>query len=140
VFINYLPLKINVNNNYTVKEYLEELHKDILQVYENQDYPFDLMIEKFNKQTDYSRNSIFDTMIVFHNEEDQDSKVMLSDDIEITRYIDTTERDSSKLDFKIGHIWKDSIIDLEYNLIFSSNSMENCDDFEFNSVTDLKSN
>lgn len=144
VFINYLPLKINVNKNYTLKQYLAELHKDVLQVYENQEYPFDLMIEKFNEQTDYSRNSIFDTMIVFHNEEDQDLKVMLSDNTEITKYIDTTERDSSKLDFKLDvTIGKEEItIQLEYNSnLFRSDSMENVlNNFEsmiVNSVADL---
>jgi hypothetical protein len=80
-------------------------------------------------------------MIVFHNEEDQDSKVMLSDDMKLQGIL-LQQRDSSKLDFKIGHnYWKDSIIDLEYNSnLFRNDSMENMlNDFEsVNSVTDLK--
>jgi hypothetical protein len=53
------------------------------------------------------------------------------------------QRDSSRVDFKIGHnYWKDGIIDLEYNSnLFRNDSMENMLNFEsmtLNSVTDLK--
>ncbi|MFH6951179.1 amino acid adenylation domain-containing protein [Flavobacterium sp. FlaQc-51] len=126
VFINYLPLKIKANSNSTLKEYLEELHDNILKGYDNQDYPFDLMVENFYKHSNLYRNPIFDTMIIFHNDENNASKVMLSDDVEIEGYNNDLDRDVSKLDFKVDITTKQDeiIIHGEYNkALFTSETM-----------------
>ncbi len=73
VFINFLPMKLKVNKNQQLISYLKESNQVLIKAYNNQDYPFDLMVDRFIKERDLSRNPFFDTLINFHWEEDINS-------------------------------------------------------------------
>jgi tyrocidine synthetase-3 len=69
MFVNTLAMR-----NYPVAEqsftsFLEEVKEHALQVYENQDYPFEMLVEKLDIQRDTSRNPIFDVVFVLQNME-----------------------------------------------------------------------
>ncbi|MEO8416351.1 MAG: HAD-IIIC family phosphatase, partial [Ginsengibacter sp.] len=49
-----------------LKDYLANTNDALAMAYNNQDYPFDLMVEECIKQRDISRNPFFDTMLNFH--------------------------------------------------------------------------
>lgn len=126
-FINYLPLKIKVSSGMNFHTFLEENTKGFVQVYENEDYPFDLMVEKYLLSNDASRNPFFDTTIILHNEEEISRKVFFDDGVEIEEFIHEEEIGThSKIEFKIDiTIRKEELnIRLEYNTdIFSESKM-----------------
>ncbi|MEO6228748.1 MAG: amino acid adenylation domain-containing protein [Ferruginibacter sp.] len=74
VFINFLPIKFSADKESILKEYLAESNEALSQAYNNQDYPFDLMVEHSLKKRDVSRNPFFDTMLNFHLENDLQGK------------------------------------------------------------------
>ena len=68
VFINFLPIKLLPKKELALAAYLTDSNQSLLLAYNNQDYPFDLMVDKFIQQRDISRNPFFDTMVNFHLE------------------------------------------------------------------------
>ncbi|MEO6637521.1 MAG: HAD-IIIC family phosphatase, partial [Ginsengibacter sp.] len=67
-FINFIPVKISPRKDSTLIEFLEESNHFLIEAYNNQDYPFDLMVSEMISQRDFSRNPFFDTMVNFHSE------------------------------------------------------------------------
>lgn len=70
VFINFLPILIEAEGTLTLSDFLDKTHHTILNAYQNQDYPFDLMVEHLQKERDLSRNPFFDILLNFHWEND----------------------------------------------------------------------
>lgn len=66
-FINTLPIRIGCESNTTTKEYLECVWKAFQDVYDNQRFPFDEIVNltKANRNTDTS--PIYQTLFVFQN-------------------------------------------------------------------------
>ncbi|WP_139487923.1 non-ribosomal peptide synthetase [Brevibacillus dissolubilis] len=62
MFVNTLALRNYPKQDMTFAQYLQEVKESTLQGYENQEYPFDAIVEKLNLQRDLSRNVLFDTM------------------------------------------------------------------------------
>ncbi|MDQ6763754.1 MAG: amino acid adenylation domain-containing protein, partial [Bacteroidota bacterium] len=67
-FINFLPVRISPRKGLTLFEFLENSNRSLIEAYNHQDYPFDLMVDEMIKQRDFSRNPFFDTMVNFHSE------------------------------------------------------------------------
>ncbi len=67
MFANTLVLRNYPENNKTVESFMEELKISCLQVYENQDYQFEDLVEKLDTKRDTSRNPIFDVMFSMPN-------------------------------------------------------------------------
>jgi amino acid adenylation domain-containing protein/FkbH-like protein len=70
MFANFLPLGNRVEPRHTFSEFLGAAGKNILDAYNNQDYPFEKLIDLLDIPVDLSRNALFDTMVVFHNQGD----------------------------------------------------------------------
>jgi len=66
-FINVLPIRISVDTEKSFLEYADSVKNCILGAYENQEYPFEKIIENSKKN---SFNRIFDTLFVYHGIED----------------------------------------------------------------------
>ncbi|HLP58597.1 MAG TPA: amino acid adenylation domain-containing protein, partial [Candidatus Deferrimicrobium sp.] len=67
VFINPLALRNFPLKDQTFTAFLGELKQNILEAFKNQLYPFGELLEKILKKKDFSRNPLFDAMIVFQN-------------------------------------------------------------------------
>ncbi len=80
VFMNFLPVRLFVNPDNTFIEFLDYIKNQLMSTYQNQDYPFERIIEDTGVKTDLSRNPVFDTMFIFHNEVDS------AEDIEVGNY------------------------------------------------------
>ncbi len=98
MFNNFLPVRFDINGNETFKDILMSTNKSLLEVYQNQDYPYAKMLEEFDIKTDRSRNPIFDTVLIFHNEFNSDEEIRTGELILTTSEISTN---TSKLDLKI---------------------------------------
>ncbi|MCI0470612.1 MAG: condensation domain-containing protein, partial [Candidatus Aminicenantes bacterium] len=68
IFGSALPIRNRIDPAQTFLEFLESSRQKILACYQNQDYPFEKMVDRLNPPVNLSRNPIFDTMLTFHNE------------------------------------------------------------------------
>ncbi|MGD2088786.1 MAG: amino acid adenylation domain-containing protein [Candidatus Aminicenantes bacterium] len=71
MFVNMLPMRNRPGENKTFNEFLEEVKKNTLEAFENQDYPFDQLVMKLGVQREYGRNPLFDTQFTLQNMEVQ---------------------------------------------------------------------
>jgi|GEM_PF-397272 len=69
MFAGTLALRSYPAGEKTFLDYLQEVKELALRAYENQDYPFETLVEKLNVKRDLSRNPVFDTMFVLQNTE-----------------------------------------------------------------------
>ncbi|EFM12561.1 FkbH like protein [Paenibacillus curdlanolyticus YK9] len=74
-FLSLLPIKQTIIAEETIRQFLSSCNEAMLGAFENQDYHYTSMIELCNIKLDRSRNPLFDTALIFHNE--YDGKVSL---------------------------------------------------------------
>lgn len=67
VFINTVALRSYPEPDKTFQKFLQEVKDCCLQAFENQEYPFEQLVEKLKLERDPSRNPIFDTMFIMQN-------------------------------------------------------------------------
>ncbi|NOQ28296.1 MAG: amino acid adenylation domain-containing protein [Bacteroidales bacterium] len=65
MFVNTLAIRSDVSGNKQLIDYLQEIKENTLEVYENQEYQFEDLVEQVVKNRDTSRNPIFDVMFNF---------------------------------------------------------------------------
>ncbi|MGG4091723.1 HAD-IIIC family phosphatase [Paenibacillus lautus] len=98
MFTNFLPIRVRFQDRLSLLDQLLILNDTMMNAYENQDFPFDRMVEKLSAKLPRGRNPLFDTMMIFHNEFDGDTVLtaegLTFENFEITKGI-------SKLDFKL---------------------------------------
>ncbi len=67
MFVNTLPLRNSPKGGKTFKEFLKELKQRTLNAFENQEYPFEELVENVPVPRDIGRNPLFDTLFSFEN-------------------------------------------------------------------------
>jgi amino acid adenylation domain-containing protein len=67
MFINTLVMRNYPTGQKTFKEFLDEVKERTLAAFENQDYPFDELVDQIAVTRDTSRNPLFDVMFVLQN-------------------------------------------------------------------------
>ncbi len=67
MFVNTLAMRNFPRGQLTFVEFLEQVKENALEAYENQDYQFEMLVDKLELRRDMSRNPIFDTMFVLQN-------------------------------------------------------------------------
>lgn len=80
MFVNTLAIRNFPEGEKRFKEFLEEIKENTLAAYENQDYPFEELLEKLEIKRDLSRNPLFDTMFSIQQ---ADSQMIKLDDLEL---------------------------------------------------------
>ncbi|MED1910401.1 non-ribosomal peptide synthetase [Brevibacillus laterosporus] len=75
MFINTLAIRTQPMAEKIFYEYVKEVKEHALQAYENQEYPFEELVEKLQVARDFSRNPLFDTMFVLQNVEQGDQTI-----------------------------------------------------------------
>ncbi|EHS59970.1 non-ribosomal peptide synthase/polyketide synthase [Paenibacillus sp. Aloe-11] len=75
MFVGTLALRTYPEGEKTFEAYLQEVKETALRAYENQDYPFEELVEKLELQRDLSRNPLFDTMFVLQNIEQGEQEI-----------------------------------------------------------------
>ncbi|NEW09937.1 non-ribosomal peptide synthetase, partial [Paenibacillus sp. SYP-B3998] len=71
MFVGTLAIRNYPAKDKTFFTYLEEVKETTLGAYENQDYPFEELVEKVQVTRELGRNPLFDVMFVLQNTEDQ---------------------------------------------------------------------
>ncbi|MCP4154778.1 MAG: AMP-binding protein, partial [bacterium] len=67
MFINTVVLRNNPAIAKTFGQYMQEVKAKTLKAFENQDYPFEDLVEKVQEARDMARNPLFDIMFVMQN-------------------------------------------------------------------------
>ena len=98
VFINFLPILNHIYPNQTFREFLNTTAGKVLEAYENQDYPFEKILENLNYERDPSRHPLLETMVNFHNENELRTKTSMKE-IRFEYFGEDWERNISTLDF-----------------------------------------
>ncbi len=68
-YVNTLSLRDTIESNLTFKEFLASVKKTCTDAFDNQDYPFDRLVEDLDVKRDLSRSPLFDVMVVLQNNE-----------------------------------------------------------------------
>ncbi|KJB85423.1 hypothetical protein AZ66_24720, partial [Paenibacillus sp. E194] len=72
VFIGTLALRNFPDGSQTFTAFVRDVKERTLQAFENQDYPFEELIEKLDVRKDLSRSPLFDTMFVMQSAEESE--------------------------------------------------------------------
>ncbi|HLP48889.1 MAG TPA: condensation domain-containing protein, partial [Candidatus Kapabacteria bacterium] len=72
MFVNTLVLRIHPGDDKTFKEFLREAKKTTLEAFDNQDYPFDDLVEKLGVKREAARNPVFDVLFQFNSKSEND--------------------------------------------------------------------
>jgi len=75
MFINTLAVRNHLPGWQSFKGFLKEVKSIILAAFENQDYPFEELVEKIDVKRDTSRNPLFDVMFVLQNMDPFDIRI-----------------------------------------------------------------
>ncbi|WP_276203580.1 non-ribosomal peptide synthetase [Paenibacillus fonticola] len=69
MFVNTLAMRGYPKGDKKVLDFLKEVRESALKAYENQEYPFEELVESVEVRRDLSRNPLFDVMFVLQNNE-----------------------------------------------------------------------
>ncbi|MBE5096674.1 non-ribosomal peptide synthetase, partial [Bacillus thuringiensis] len=75
MFVNTLAIRNYPEGDKTFYMYVQEVKETMLNAYENQEYPFEELVQKVNIKRDMSRNPLFDTMLVLQNTEETELQI-----------------------------------------------------------------
>ncbi|WP_340019603.1 HAD-IIIC family phosphatase [Paenibacillus sp. FSL H3-0457] len=67
MFVNMLSMRNYLNEDLSIKQFVRELKENSLKAFENQDFPFDLLVERLNLKRDLNANPLFDVVFTFQN-------------------------------------------------------------------------
>jgi len=67
MFVNTLSLRNYPAGDRTFREFLGEVKERMVMVFENQEYPFEELVDKLSVKRDITRNPLFDIMFVLQN-------------------------------------------------------------------------
>ncbi len=69
MFVNTLAFRGKPEHTKSFQKFFEEIKQTCLKAYENQDYPFEDLVEAIHVTRDMSRNPLFDVLLVLQNNE-----------------------------------------------------------------------
>ncbi len=99
MFVNTLPLRNQLSKERTFVEFLQDVKENALRAYENQDYQFEMLVDKLDLKRDMSRNPLFDVIFVLQNMDQ-----LKSNEKELALQIEPYEfeKQAAKFDLTLG--------------------------------------
>lgn len=67
MFVNTLALKTRIEAKATCRDVINNVNKECLESFDNQEFPFDELIKELNIETEANRNPLFDYMFTYVN-------------------------------------------------------------------------
>jgi amino acid adenylation domain-containing protein len=101
MFVNTLAMRNSPVGNQTFNDFLTKLKIRTLQAFENQEYPFEDLVEKISVNRDPGRNPIFDTLFALQNLETQNHEIVFEDISQLRIKPYEIETGVSKFDFSL---------------------------------------
>jgi tyrocidine synthetase-3 len=66
MFVNTLALRVKPLGETSLRDYIEIIRERLLEAFDNQDFPFEDLVDKLQPERKPGRNPLFDVMIEFH--------------------------------------------------------------------------
>ena len=123
-FVNTLAIRMDLSNNPSFLELLDQIKQICLEAYANQDYPFNKLIDVVNPPRDTSRPPIFNVLFVLQNMNEQPNSYGYGD---ISFKDVTRDMEISKFDLSLyaSETTENIGMHLEYNTdLFNAESIE----------------
>lgn len=134
VFINTLPVRIFPDCNKTVRELLNEVKETMNNLFKNQDYPFDDIVNDLNSERSENKNPLFNTMFALNS---INYKKLNLSGVEVIDY------DVNKSGLMMDILLEAEILNNELNFTFEYNDMifskKLVDKFMYNYIKILRS-
>ena len=114
MFVNTLPLKTHVQRESTFDTLLKSVKENILNAFEHQEYPFEILLDELEVKRDLSRDPLFNVMVVLQNmgvEKQENSQITLlpyAHEHKVSKFdltLDAVERDG-RLFFELEYATK----------------------------------
>ncbi|SDX35692.1 non-ribosomal peptide synthase domain TIGR01720/amino acid adenylation domain-containing protein [Marininema mesophilum] len=67
MFVNTLALRNHLSGDMTLAQFVSDVASHIMNALENQDYPFEMLVDRLELKRDLNRNPLFDVMFAFEN-------------------------------------------------------------------------
>ncbi|MCK4260461.1 MAG: amino acid adenylation domain-containing protein [Halanaerobiales bacterium] len=109
MFVNTLAMRNSVKGTKTFVDFLAEVKENSLKAYENQDYQFDMLVEKLGVQRNQDRNALIDVVFVLENTNLSEMNV---DDLKFEPY--EYRNKTAKFDLTLYAFESDDHIRLEF--------------------------
>ncbi|RJE90836.1 amino acid adenylation domain-containing protein [Paenibacillus sp. 1011MAR3C5] len=127
MFNQFLPIRISISDELPFLDFVGETHERLLAAYEHGEVGFERMMESLKPLHDPSRNPLFDTMLIVHNQFEEEQQLILRGDGWSMELVPVSHG-TSKLDFKLD-VYSDGEgglrAELEYNTgLFQRGTME----------------
>ncbi|MBY0286648.1 MAG: amino acid adenylation domain-containing protein, partial [Mycobacteriaceae bacterium] len=103
-FVNTLVLRIDVAGDLTVAELLAQVRQRSLAAYENQDVPFEVLVERLNPSRSLSHHPLVQVALAWQNNEPAN---FLSGDLEVSPLPVDTRTARMDLAFSLAERWND---------------------------------
>ena len=113
MFVNTLALRNFPTGRITVRDFLVQVKEHTLNAFENQEYPFENLVELLVEERDTSRNPLFDTMFSLANMEDRSQALPVLKESGLTIKPFATANKPAKFDFSLNCVEKGDSIDCE---------------------------
>ena len=111
MFVNTLAMRGRPESSKTFSQFLKEIKETCLKAYENQEYPFEELVEAVEVRRDMSRNPLFDVMLVMQNNETAELELDGSE-TENAGYNDSIAK--FDMTFNIAEIEESYVVSFEY--------------------------
>ncbi|MGG8495336.1 amino acid adenylation domain-containing protein [Tenacibaculum sp. TC6] len=113
VFINTIPLRLRPKGNHQFIDYLDEVKNNVINDLNNQEYPFQDILEAINYDISSTRNPLFDTMFSLLSSEEFK---LSSEDFLIEDFLIEDKATGVKFDlnFKVADLGKEIVCSLDY--------------------------
>jgi amino acid adenylation domain-containing protein len=124
LFVNTLALRNCPEGKKSYTDFLREVKARTLQAFENQQYPFELLVSKVALDRSADRNPMFDVMFTFQNMERSDVEVESISGLKITEY--NYKSAASKFDLNVIAVREGTLhFGIEYNTkLFKEETIE----------------
>jgi len=127
MFVNTLALRNHPARGKTFNTFLKEIKEDTLMTFENQDYPFEELVEKVVPNKNLNQNPLFNTVIVSNNMvvEPDNLHNIESSQLDIKRYPFHRKVSSFDIGLLYAEIGKKLYLEFEYSTkLFKKETME----------------
>ncbi|REK76178.1 non-ribosomal peptide synthetase [Paenibacillus paeoniae] len=126
MFNQFLPIRMTISDELAFQDFVSETHERLLAAYEHGDIGFERMLESVKSTHDPSRNPLFDTMLIVHNQFEDEQLILRGDGWSMEPL--PFGHGTSKLDVKLD-VYSDGVgglrAELEYNTgLFRRDTME----------------
>ncbi len=111
-FVNTLVLRTQIDSDNTFEQLLQTEKRNILEAFDNQDLPFEYLVESINPERDMDSTPLFQVMFVYQN---IGKNLLTLDDLEIEPIEQSNATVKFDLTFNISESENDFVLSAQYN-------------------------